>query len=88
MRTGAMPRARVTSSTTTSAYAVAKGLRNADTSRRAGLSSSAFRIQFSGSPVEYRDPPPRLGEHTEAVLADLLGLGPEEIAALRARGVV
>jgi crotonobetainyl-CoA:carnitine CoA-transferase CaiB-like acyl-CoA transferase len=45
-------------------------------------------IQFSASPVEYRDPPPRLGEHTEAVLADLLGLGPEEIAALRARGVV
>jgi crotonobetainyl-CoA:carnitine CoA-transferase CaiB-like acyl-CoA transferase len=45
-------------------------------------------IRFSGSPVEYRDPPPRLGEHTEAVLSDLLGLGPEEIAAMRGRGVV
>jgi crotonobetainyl-CoA:carnitine CoA-transferase CaiB-like acyl-CoA transferase len=45
-------------------------------------------IKFSRSPVEYRDPPPRLGEHTDAVLADLLGLSPEEIAALRASGVV
>jgi glutaryl-CoA transferase len=45
-------------------------------------------IKFSRSPVEYRDPPPRLGEHTDAVLADLLGLSPEEIEDLRKRGVV
>jgi CoA:oxalate CoA-transferase len=32
-------------------------------------------------------PPPRLGEHTEAVLAEL-GLAPSEIAALRAEGVL
>jgi crotonobetainyl-CoA:carnitine CoA-transferase CaiB-like acyl-CoA transferase len=45
-------------------------------------------IKFSGTPIEYRDPPPRLGEHTDAVLGDLLGLAPEEIEALRRRGVV
>jgi crotonobetainyl-CoA:carnitine CoA-transferase CaiB-like acyl-CoA transferase len=45
-------------------------------------------IKFSETPVDYRDPPPRLGEHTHRVLADLLGLKPEEIAALRERGVV
>lgn len=32
--------------------------------------------------------PPRLGEHTDAVLAELAGLGPEELAALRAAGVI
>ena len=45
-------------------------------------------IKFSQTPIEYRDPPPRLGEHTDRVLTGLLGLGPEEIARLRERGVV
>jgi crotonobetainyl-CoA:carnitine CoA-transferase CaiB-like acyl-CoA transferase len=45
-------------------------------------------ITFSGTPVDYRDPPPRLGEHTEEVLGTLLEVSPEEIAGLRARGVV
>ena len=45
-------------------------------------------IKFSRTPVEYRYPPPRLGEHTDAVLHDLLGLSPEEIEDLRKRGVV
>ena len=42
------------SSTTTSAYAVASGLRKVETRRRAGLSSSVLRIQFSGSPERHR----------------------------------
>jgi formyl-CoA transferase/CoA:oxalate CoA-transferase len=33
-------------------------------------------------------PPPRLGEHTEAVLRDLLGYAPARVAALRREGVV
>ncbi|MDF2764612.1 MAG: CoA transferase, partial [Rhodospirillales bacterium] len=45
-------------------------------------------IKFSATPVDYRNPPPRLGEHTGAVLSDLLGLSPEEIENLRERGVV
>ncbi|MFZ5492317.1 MAG: CaiB/BaiF CoA transferase family protein [Pseudomonadota bacterium] len=45
-------------------------------------------LRFSGTPVEYRLPPPRLGEHTDAVLGGLLGKSAGEIAALRAAGVV
>jgi crotonobetainyl-CoA:carnitine CoA-transferase CaiB-like acyl-CoA transferase len=33
-------------------------------------------------------PAPKLGEHTEAVLAEVLGLSPEAIAALRASGAI
>lgn len=45
-------------------------------------------LRFSGTPVSYRLPPPRLGEHTDAVLGGLLGKTAAEIAALRATGVV
>ena len=45
-------------------------------------------LRFSGTPVEYRLPPPRLGEHTHAVLTGLLGKNAADIAALRASGVV
>ena len=30
-------------------------------------------VKYSATPVQYRLPPPRLGEHTDQVLADLLG---------------
>jgi crotonobetainyl-CoA:carnitine CoA-transferase CaiB-like acyl-CoA transferase len=39
-------------------------------------------LKFSDSPVEYRRPPPMLGEHTEQVLSEKLGLSAEEILAL------
>jgi crotonobetainyl-CoA:carnitine CoA-transferase CaiB-like acyl-CoA transferase len=39
-------------------------------------------LKFSDSPVEYRRPPPLLGEHTEQVLSEKLGLSAEEILAL------
>jgi crotonobetainyl-CoA:carnitine CoA-transferase CaiB-like acyl-CoA transferase len=45
-------------------------------------------IRFSETPIEYRMPPPTLGQHTEQVLKELLGLGPAEIADLRARGAI
>jgi formyl-CoA transferase len=45
-------------------------------------------LRFSDTPVAYRLPPPRLGEHTDAVLGGLLGKTAAEIAALRAAGVV
>ncbi len=45
-------------------------------------------IRLSATPAAYRLGPPTLGEHTEAVLSALLGMGPEAIAALRAKGVV
>lgn len=45
-------------------------------------------LQLSASPPSLRLPPPLLGEHTEELLGGLLGVSPEELAALRTRGVV
>ncbi|MGE4218076.1 MAG: CaiB/BaiF CoA transferase family protein [Alphaproteobacteria bacterium] len=45
-------------------------------------------IKFSETPPTYRRPPPLLGQHTDEVLGEMLGLGREEVAALRARGIV
>jgi crotonobetainyl-CoA:carnitine CoA-transferase CaiB-like acyl-CoA transferase len=44
--------------------------------------------RYSRSELEYRRPPPLLGEHTDEVLAAELGLGGGELAALRARGAI
>jgi crotonobetainyl-CoA:carnitine CoA-transferase CaiB-like acyl-CoA transferase len=52
------------------------------------ISLLASPLRFSATPVRYELPPPLLGEHTDAVLRRVLGMGDEEIAALRARGVV
>lgn len=48
----------------------------------------ASPLHLSATPVEYRNAPPLLGEHTEQVLAERLGLDGEAIAALRAQGVI
>ena len=45
-------------------------------------------IKFADTPVDYRRPPPKMGEHTEEVLGELLGLGAAEIEDLRAREVI
>jgi len=45
-------------------------------------------MRFSGTPLEYRTPPPLLGEHTDQVLQKLLGKKPAEIARLRAEGTI
>lgn len=47
--------------------------------------ASPFRMR--GSPIEY-NPAPRLGENGEEVLADLLGMNPEEIAEWKKTGVL
>jgi crotonobetainyl-CoA:carnitine CoA-transferase CaiB-like acyl-CoA transferase len=56
---------------------------------------TAGRVRLVGIPVKFSDtpgaisaPPPLLGQHTEEVLRGLLGLGAEEIAALRKDGVL
>jgi crotonobetainyl-CoA:carnitine CoA-transferase CaiB-like acyl-CoA transferase len=45
-------------------------------------------IGFSGTQVSYRQAPPKMGEHTDAVLHEALGLSAEQISALRDRGVI
>ena len=48
----------------------------------------ASPLRLSATPVEYRNAPPLLGEHTETILAERLGLDGETIAGLLARGVI
>jgi len=48
----------------------------------------ASPIRLSGTPVEYRSAPPLLGEHTETVLAQVLGLDSAGIQRLREAGVL
>jgi len=45
-------------------------------------------IVFSETPIQYDKAPPRLGDGTEKVLSEELGLGPEDIARLRKDGVI
>nr|WP_294548435.1 CaiB/BaiF CoA-transferase family protein [uncultured Rhodopila sp.] len=45
-------------------------------------------VKLSETPADYRLPPPLLGEHTDAVLGERLGLGEAELAALREKGVI
>ena len=48
----------------------------------------ASPIRLSETPVEYRNAPPLLGEHTQEVLERVLGLGPGVVESLRRLGVV
>ncbi len=45
-------------------------------------------IKMSGMPGTISNPAPRLGEHTDAVLSEVLSLSADQIASLRAAGAV
>ncbi len=45
-------------------------------------------IKMSRTPVSYRRPPPLLGEHTDAVLEELLGLDEDALKTLRVDGII
>jgi crotonobetainyl-CoA:carnitine CoA-transferase CaiB-like acyl-CoA transferase len=45
-------------------------------------------IKFSATPIDYDQPPPYCGQHTDEVLQELLAMPEAEIAALRERGVI
>jgi crotonobetainyl-CoA:carnitine CoA-transferase CaiB-like acyl-CoA transferase len=52
-----------------------------------GLRLVASPIKLSDTPVQYRRPPPLLGEHTDEVLAEF-GIEPAERAALKEQGAI
>ncbi len=48
----------------------------------------ASPIRYSGTPLVHDTAPPTLGQHTDTVLAESLGLSEADIAALREKGVI
>jgi crotonobetainyl-CoA:carnitine CoA-transferase CaiB-like acyl-CoA transferase len=68
--------------------AMARGLR-VDLPHPAGTAPGvASPIRLSHTPVQYRRAPPTLGQHTEELLADVLGYDETQIAGLAARGII
>ncbi|KIL99046.1 L-carnitine dehydratase/bile acid-inducible protein F [Paramagnetospirillum magnetotacticum MS-1] len=69
--------------------AKARGLDQEVPHARAGtIPTVASPLRLSDSPVLYDRGPPLLGEHTESVLTEMLGLDSAMLAALRDKGVV
>ena len=54
----------------------------------APLPMVASPMRFSETPLEYRQAPPLLGQHTDQVLRELLGKSEAQLAKLRADGVI
>jgi crotonobetainyl-CoA:carnitine CoA-transferase CaiB-like acyl-CoA transferase len=52
------------------------------------VSLVANPLHLSETPVTYRSAPPPLGAQTQEVLAERLGMAAEDIAALRAKGII
>jgi len=53
-----------------------------------GVKVIANPVRLSATPADYRLPPPVLGQHTDEILGQRLGLGAAAIAALREKGVI
>ncbi|HTO42381.1 MAG TPA: CaiB/BaiF CoA-transferase family protein [Rhizomicrobium sp.] len=68
--------------------AVARGMTISMAHATGPLSLVASPLKLSKTPPDYRLAPPLLGEHTDAVLRDLLGLDDAALAALRENSVV
>lgn len=45
-------------------------------------------IRMSGTPVTYRHAPPRLGQQTDEILREVLGMADAEVASLRSAGAI
>ncbi|WP_280155360.1 CoA transferase [Piscinibacter sp. XHJ-5] len=56
--------------------------------KRADMPMLANPIRLSDTPVQYRLPPPSLGEHTDEVLAELLGYDEAKRRTLREQDVI
>ena len=69
--------------------AKARGLTISMSHSQAGrLNLVASPLRMSATPPEYRTAPPLLGEHTNEVLGETLGLTALEIADLAAAGTI
>jgi formyl-CoA transferase len=69
--------------------AIARGLRLEMQHPLAGkISLIRSPMRFSDTPLEHEIPPPLLSQHTDDILRGMLGRSDEEIATLRAAGVV
>ncbi len=67
----------------------ARGVRiELDHAAAGNLPLVASPMRFSVTPLEYRLPPPLLGEHTDQILKQFLKLSETEIGKLRADGIV
>ena len=53
-----------------------------------GVKVIANPVRLSETPADYRIPPPLLGEHTDMVLHERLGLSDARLAELRSKGVI
>jgi formyl-CoA transferase len=66
----------------------ARGMRLEVPHPKAGkVSVTASALKLSRTPVEYRRPPPGLGEHTAEVLWDFAGLTEKDVQSLKERGI-
>lgn len=71
------------------ASVVARGIRVELPHASGGTAPSvANPIRLSETPVQYRSAPPTLGQHTDAVLLELLGLSREAMSNLRSHKVI
>ncbi len=69
--------------------AVARGLRISLSHAAAGsVDLVASPLRLAKTPPEYRNAPPVLGEHTEEILRETLGISEAGLAQLRASGVI
>ena len=52
------------------------------------LSGVASPMRFSDTTIEYHRAPPTLGQHTDEVLRERLGMSEQDVAELRAKGLI
>src|SRR3546814_706197 len=48
----------------------------------------AIPIRYENNPIQYHNPPPLLGQHTDEILSDLLGIGEEQLKSMRESGII